>query len=142
MPMTATEIAKRLRALADEITVGAVAASVQRPAQPAQPAQGNTLNLGLGTLVGVAFWDVKQKKNGDPYARLKTMDGDVYTVWDVPLLHRLDPLMRGDNLQITFKVRENKERGTTERDILTAVKVGGQHRSPAPQGIGDDDIPF
>ena len=136
MPMTATEIAKRLRALADEITVGAVAASVQRPAQVAQVVQGNTLT------VGVAFWDVKQKKNGDPYARLKTMDGDVYTVWDVPLLHRLDPLMRGDTIQITFKTRENKERGTTERDILTAVKVGGQHRSPAPQGIADDDIPF
>ncbi len=137
--MTAAEIAKRLRALADEITVGAVAASVQRPAQPAQPAQvaqGNALT------VGVAFWDVKQKKNGDPYARLKTMDGDVYTVWDVPLLHRIDPLMRGDTLQITFKARENKERGTIERDILTAVKVGGQQRSPAPQGIGDDDIPF
>ena len=136
MPMTATEIAKRLRALADEITVGAVAASVQRPAQVAQVVQGNTLT------VGVAFWDVKQKKNGDPYARLKTMEGDVYTVWDVPLIHRLDPLMRGDTLQITFKTRENKERGTTDRDILTAVKVGGQHRSPAPQGIGDDDIPF
>jgi hypothetical protein len=134
--MSATEIAKRLRALADEITVGAVAASVQRPAQVAQVVQGNTLT------VGVAFWDVKQKKNGDPYARLKTMEGDVYTVWDVPLIHRLDPLMRGDTLQITFKTRENKERGTTDRDILTAVKVGGQHRSPAPQGIGDDDIPF
>jgi hypothetical protein len=50
--------------------------------------------------------------------------------------------MRGDTLQITFKTRENKERGTTERDILTAVKVGGQHRSPAPQSIGDEDIPF
>jgi hypothetical protein len=139
--MTAAEIAKRLRALADEITVGAVAASVQRPAQPAQPAQVAQVAQGNGLIVGVAFWDVKQKKNGDPYARLKTMDGDVYTVWDVPLLHRLDPLMRGDTLQITFKTRENKERGTTERDILTAVKVGGQHRSPAPQGIVDD-IPF
>jgi hypothetical protein len=134
--MSATEIARRLRALADEITVGAVAASVQRPAQPAQVAQGNTLT------VGVAFWDVKQKKNGDPYARLKTMDGDVYTVWDVPLLHRLDPLMRGDTLQITFKTRENKERGTTERDILTALKVGGRLPHPSPHGIGDEDIPF
>jgi hypothetical protein len=138
--MSATEIAKRLRALADEITVGAVAASVQRPAQPAQPAQvaqGNTLT------VGVAFWDVKKKHNGDPYASLKTMDGDVYKVWDVPLLHRLDPLMRGDTLQITFKTRENRERGTTERDILTAVKVGGQLRNPvSPQGIVVDDIPF
>jgi hypothetical protein len=134
--MTAAEIAKRLRALADEITVGAVAASVQMPAQVAQVVQGNTLT------VGVAFWDVKQKKNGDPYARLKTMEGDVYTVWDVPLLHRIDPCMRGDTLQITFKVRENKERGTTERDILTAVKVGGRLPNPAPpQGIRDD-IPF
>lgn len=134
MPMTAAEIAKRLRALADEITVGAVAASVTRPAQPAQ---GNAIT------VGVAFWDVKTKKNGDPYARLKTMDGEVYTVWDVPLLHRIDPCMRGDTLQITFRTRENKERGTTERDILTAVKVGGgQQRGPAPQGISDDEIPF
>jgi hypothetical protein len=133
--MTAAEIAKRLRALADEITVGAVSASV---ATPAQPAQGN------GLLVGVAFWDVKTKKNGDPYARLKTMDGEVYTVWDVPLLHRIDPLVRGDTLQITFRTRENKERGTTERDILTAVKVGwgGQHRAPAPQAVTDDEIPF
>lgn len=134
MPMTTAEIAKRLRALADEITVGAVAASVTRPAQPAQ---GNAIT------VVVAFWDVKTKKNGDPYARLKTMDGEVYTVWDVPLLHRIEPCMRGDTLQITFRTRENKERGTTERDILTAVKVGGgQHRAPAPQGIGDDEIPF
>jgi hypothetical protein len=132
--MTAAEIAKRLRALADEITVGAVSASV---ATPEQPAQGN------GLLVAVAFWDVKTKKNGDPYARLKTMDGEVYTVWDVPLLHRIDPLVRGDTLQITFRTRENKERGTTERDILTAVRVGGGlQRAPSPQGIGDDEIPF
>lgn len=132
--MTAAEIAKRLRALADEITVGAVAASVPTPAQPAQ---------GNGLLVAVAFWDVKTKKNGDPYARLKTMDGEVYTVWDVPLLHRIDPLVRGDTLQITFRTRENKERGTTERDILTAVKVGGgQQRGPRPQAVTDDEIPF
>lgn len=134
MPMTAAEIAKRLRGLADEIIMGAVEASVTRPAQPAQ---GNAIT------VGVAFWDVKQKKNGDPYARLKTMDGDVYTVWDVALVHRLDPLVRGDTLQITFRTRENKERGTTERDILTASKVGYvQHRAPAPQGISDAEIPF
>ena len=134
MPMTAAEIAKRLRALAEEITMGAVAAPAS--AAPA-PAQGN------GVLVAVAFWDVKEKKNGDPYARLKTMDGDVYTVWDVPLIHRLDPLMRGDTVQITFKTRENKERGTTERDILTAVKVGGgQQRAPRPQAVTEDEIPF
>ena len=135
MPMTAAEIAKRLRALADEITMGTVAA--QAAPRSAPTAQGNALT------VGVAFWDVKTKKNGDPYARLKTMDGDVYTVWDVALVHRLDPLVRGDTVQITFRTRENKERGTTERDILTAVKVGGgQHRAPAPQGISDDEIPF
>ena len=134
MPMTAAEIAKRLRALADEITVGAVA--VPAPAAHA-PAQGN------GLIVGVAFWDVKQKKNGDPYARLKTMDGDVYTVWDVALVHRLDPLVRGDTLQIPFRTRENKERGTTERDILTAVKVGGgQQRGPRAQAVTEDETPF
>ena len=136
--MTAAEIAKRLRALADEITMSVAAAFAPKAAQPEQTAQGN------GLLVGVAFWDVKTKKNGDPYARLKTMDGEVYTVWDVPLLHRIDPLVRGDTLQITFRTRENKERGTTERDILTAVKVGwgGQHRAPAPQAVTDDEIPF
>ena len=132
--MTASEIAKRLRALADEITMGTVAAPA--PAAPAA-AQGN------GILVGVAFWDVKQKKNGDPYARLKTMEGEVYTVWDVALVHKLDPLMRGDTVQITFRTRENKERGTTERDILTAVKVGGgQQRAPRPQAVTEDEIPF
>lgn len=132
--MTAAEIAKRLRALADEITMGTVAVSA--PAAPAA-AQGN------GVLVAVAFWDVKQKKNGDPYARLKTMDGDVYTVWDVALVHRLDPLIRGDTVQITFRTRENKERGTTERDILTALKVGGgQQRGPRPQAVTEDEIPF
>jgi hypothetical protein len=137
--MTKAEIAKRLMALADEITMSVAAAEsiAAFPPKAAQPAQGN------GLLVAVAFWDVKTKKNGDPYARLKTMDGEVYTVWDVPLLHRIDPLVRGDTLQITFRTRENKERGTTERDILTAVKVGGgQQRAPAPQGIGDDEIPF
>ena len=134
MPMTAAEIAKRLRALADEITVGAVA--VPAPAAHA-PAQGN------GLIVGVAFWDVKTKKNGDPYASLKTTEGDVYKVWDVPLVNKLDPLMRGDTVRITFRSYENKQTGAMEKALVTAVKVGGgQHRAPAPQGISDDEIPF
>lgn len=132
MPMTASEIAKRLRALADEITMGAVAQ--QRPAQV--PSAESTESARAGAIV--AFWDVKQSAKGTTYASLKTKSDERFLCFDEAVIMRVDPLVRGDVVDIDLKKRKKSD-GTVDFIIVGLRKAGG---APRAQPVMDDEIPF
>jgi hypothetical protein len=129
--VTPNEIAKRLRALADEITMGQAA----RPAQV--PSAESTESARPGAVV--AFWDVKQSAKGTTYASLKTKADERFLCFEEALISRVDPLMRGDIVDIQLKKRKKSD-GTIDFLIVGLSKAGGKAGPSRP--VDEDEIPF
>lgn len=135
--MTASEIVKKLRALALEIDnanpfSGAPAPKETRPASaPVAVAGERTLECEVG------YWKVADTKSGKPMGSLSPAgDGErvYWKVFDEKLLNAVDPLMKGERLRVTLK---------PWNDTFTVTSITRLDRQVgASKGIDADEIPF
>ena len=105
--MTAAEIAKRLRALADEITIGTVAATAAQQEAPKCQTSGD-LPSGWNRAL-CTFWAVEEKENDrGTYTQarigLRWKDGSgelscFLSTFDKALIMRIDPVMKGQTVE-------------------------------------------
>jgi hypothetical protein len=106
--MTAAEIAKRLRALADEITIGTVAATAGQQEAPKCHTSGD-LPSGWNRAL-CTFWAVEEKENDrGTYTQarigLRWKDGSgeqqscFLSTFDKALIMRIDPVMKGQTVE-------------------------------------------
>jgi hypothetical protein len=129
--MTQQEIVAALRALADRMEQGGkqaapTLAQARYKAAPPEPAGAETVS-GV-----VAFWDVKVRDNGKPWASLKLKDGKRWACFDQKVIEAADPLMAGQKVTVSLKPWTKKDGST---DVLIAA-------IRKDQGISDDEIPY
>lgn len=136
--MTSNEIARRLRALADEID--AANPFKARPAdekpvsqkpetRPAQPAADEAE-------IEVTYYEVRTSANGNPFASVgHVVDGErvFWKCFDADLLARVDPIRRGD------RIRVRTQPWNETRKIVGIEKLGS---APPRKGIEASEIPF
>lgn len=134
--MNSVDLAKRLRALADEIEKGGkhVPASVPA-AEPASQFGARTVECEIG------YWTVGLTKTGKTMGSLspRSQDGeDVYwRCFDEKLMAKVDPLAKGDRVRVTLVPWNDTHR------IIDIVRLSA---AAAPErrstGVTVDEIPF
>lgn len=131
--MKATEIVKRLRALALEIeNAAAPAAPAAEAPKPAEPAATPDL------VVTVGFWNVQETKTGKPMGKLGYTDENGERIYlpcfEKEVLLAVDPLQKGEVVALQTKPWKDT------RAIVSIARV--PKSACAPAGICEDEIPF
>lgn len=131
--MKATEIVKRLRALALEIeNASAPAAPAAEPQKPAEPEVAPDL------VVTVGFWNVQETKTGKTMGKLGYTDEAGERIYlpcfEEKVLLAVDPLQKGETVALRTK---------PWKDTKAIVSIARVPKSAcAPAGICEDEIPF
>lgn len=135
--MNPSEIARRLRAMADEVErkvdLGAPAA---KPAQAAPAAEH-----GDAEVHEVGYWEVRTTAKGNIMASLGvTIDGEkvYWKCFEADVIAKVDPLKRGDRVAV-----KTLPWNDTRKIVSMEIVPGGRFVPAKPaKGMASEEIPF